>query len=83
MCLGIGYGMFDETKAMQERYCEESDLALLELKGELMNHYKLFKVANGVYELREKSLVEQVVEEAMLKDNVKVEGVLSFRRREV
>ena len=54
-------------KSAIEQYVEESDFALLVLKGELKKTYKLFRIDSGVYELRPKSLTEQIVEEAMLK----------------
>jgi len=49
-----------------DQYVNRSDLAFMELRAELMKKYKLFRIQKGVYHIRPKNLVEQVVEEAML-----------------
>jgi len=54
-----------------EQYVNDSDLALMELRAELMKKYKLFRIQKGVYHIRPKNLVEQTVEEAILKERRK------------
>jgi len=63
-----------------DKYIEESDLALFAWRGKLMKTHKLFRIQQGVYMVRPKNLVEQVVEEAMLKENIGVKTVYSFRK---
>jgi len=63
-----------------DKYVEESDIALFVWRGELMKTHKLFRIQQGVYMVRPKNLVEQVVEEAMLKEHVNVDKVYSFRK---